>query len=500
MKFLYISIIIFLISLIFLFVQGIKNNKFFSNDRQMIVERLLYEQFAQEVYASINSKILFDLKQDCENDENIKKISLNLDTYFDCRGIYNSDLHKDCQNQIINNYTKCPSDRKYTINMNNLENELDYDERAIYCKYYSKFKRNISTIYDISLSEKKSISYNYEHLLSNSISPNEKNCPRGYKKCGILDTKKNILCLDVCPNNIIESKKNDDNMEKELSEDLIIYLKNNMNSDIIVSIIISENQPLNHEFNYLLKMTHTKLKEEEKQIINNITGEDYKLFDTEYDNTYKLLENSDFLKLKVKDFQSESNNYNSNQKLNVYTRNYIGFKNLDELKKFKEDFKSEKLNDNPLYKLSSSGHKPLITIIFSVVFFIISLAYIIVIIINKIPDNINEILFKIFFAIEILFWLAAPLIIVYHFIKYNKINIDMDERMKVVLDKYNKRRIDFQLFRIISWILNTLSLILLILFCKNNNKHNVNNNQNIIDNQNSDNNNIINNNNHSHPE
>ena len=173
----------------------------------MIVERLLYEQFAQEVYASINSKILFDLKQDCENDENIKKISLNLDTYFDCRGIYNSDLHKDCQNQIINNYTKCPSDRKYTINMNNLENELDYDERAIYCKYYSKFKRNISTIYDKSLCEKKSISYNYEHLLSNSISPNEKNCPRGYKKCGILDTKKNILCLDVCPNNIIESKK-----------------------------------------------------------------------------------------------------------------------------------------------------------------------------------------------------------------------------------------------------------------------------------------------------
>ena len=39
----------------------------------------------------------------------------------------------------------------------------------------------------------------------------------------------------------------------------------------------------------------------------------------------------------------------------------------------------------------------------------------------------------------------------------------MDKRMKVVLDKYNERRLDYQLFRIISLCINAISSVFILL-------------------------------------
>lgn len=471
MKFLYASIITFLISLVFLFVQGIINYKFYRfNDRKVILERYLFDQFSKEVYSSINSYISLELKDKCNKVD--KGFYLNLDTYFDCKGIYNSDLNKDCQNKIIKNSTLCPADQIKNLNLNNIGNLLDYDERAIYCKYYSKHKRNIIEFYNKKICVKKD-SYNYEQLLANSISPNEKICPIGFKKCGILDTKRNILCWDSskeCPN-ILEI---DNNQKDSLTEKLINNLKNDINSDIIISIIISENPPLNHEFDYDVRKKYTKLKDEEIQKFEDITGEDYKLFDTEYDNTFKYLDKSEDLNFTVRDFidDTEQNKYNSGQNLNVYTRNYIGFKNVEELNKFKKKFPSQNESDNPLYKLSNSKHNPLVTIIFSAVFFAISIAYLILRIINILPSDIYEILFKIYFTIEILFFIAILIVISVHFSKYPQIHIDMDKRMKIVLDKYNKRTMDFQLYRIISLGLNSIAIVLMIISSCKSKKHN----------------------------
>ena len=469
MKFLYASIITFLISLAFLFAQGIINDKFYRfNDRKVILERYLFEQFSKEVYSSINSYISLELKEKCNKVD--KGFHLNLDTYFDCRGIYNSDLHKDCQNKIIKNFTLCPADQIKDLSLNNLGNLLDYDERAIYCKYYSKHKRNIIEFYNKKICVKKD-SYNYEQLLANSISPNEKICPIWFKKCGILDTKQNILCWDSskkCPN-ILE---NGDDQKNDLINNLIDNLKNDINSDIIISIIISENPPLNHEFEYNVKKKYTKLSDEEIQKIENIAGQDYKLLHTEYDNTFRYLDKSEDLNFTVRDFidGEEQNRYNLDQNLNVYTRNYIGFKNVEELNKFKKHFPSQNESDNSLYKLSNSKHNPLVTIIFPAVFFAISIAYLILRIINILPSDIYEILFKIYFAIEILFFIAILIVIIVHFIKYPQIHIDMDRRMKIVLDKYNKRRMDFQSYRIISLVINSIAIVLMIISsCKSKN-------------------------------
>ena len=469
MKFLYISIIIFLISLVFLFIQGIINNKFYrTNDRKIIVERYLYEQFSEEIYSSINRYISYDLTNKTDECQFGDGFYLNLDTYFDCRGIYNKDLNKFCQNEIINNNTECLPDKTIDINLNNINKSFEYDERAIYCKYYSRYKMDIKELFNKKICIKKDANnlYKYEDLLKNSISSNEKFCPYGFKKCGILDTKKNILCWDSskdCPRilNVPETEKNEVN-------NLTDYLINDINSDIIISIIISENQPLNHEFNTIVKNKYTKLSDEEKNKRKNISGEDYKLFDSEYDNTYKYLENSEQMNFKVENFSNniEKYKYNLDQNLNVYTRNYIGFKNLEELHTFQLHFSADNPTDNPLYKLSYSRHNPLITIIFSVVFFVISIAYLILKIINKLADDIYAYLLKIYSAIDILFFIGGIIIVIYHFVIYPLISIDMDERMKVVLDKYNKRRMDFQKFRITSIIINSISIVFLFISYK----------------------------------
>lgn len=72
MEFIYISQICFFISLIFLLVQGIINYIFYEfNKTYIIEERTIYEQFAYEVYSSINKLLPLDIriKEECSSDE-----------------------------------------------------------------------------------------------------------------------------------------------------------------------------------------------------------------------------------------------------------------------------------------------------------------------------------------------------------------------------------------------------------------------------------------------
>ena len=68
-----------------------------------------------------------------------------------------------------------------------------------------------------------------------------------------------------------------------------------------------------------------------------------------------------------------SSKYNTNQNLSIYYRNYIGFKNSEELNKFKENFNEKDPRDNPLYKLSSSNHNPIVTITFSCILLVLDI-------------------------------------------------------------------------------------------------------------------------------
>ena len=79
--------------------------------------------------------------------------------------------------------------------------------------------------------------YNYHTLLANS----GKECKKGYKKCGILDTMGNIMCIpeeDICPINEViidlESNKISYTLQgynytyfENLTEGYVLYYKNN---------------------------------------------------------------------------------------------------------------------------------------------------------------------------------------------------------------------------------------------------------------------------------
>ena len=441
--FFYICIISVIISQILLLIQGCFNFVF-KNDDKNIVEKTLFEQFYQEVYSSISTTIPinFEVKNSCEADEEEMEINLNLDTYYDCRGIFNSELNPECRNTIVDNYTTCSSDERTQVDFNNLEGFLNYDERAKYCQYFSKYKQNKLKLYNKYIC-KKNNNPTYEELLSHSVPlkdfyGNPIPCKPGYKRCGILDTKDNVLCIEDntnCPINDI-SKVNIEN-NKNIDE---IFFNNNSNSDskVVSSIILSENQPLNHEWNQMVKETYNEIDEHNINKRKMLTKYDFGLLDSEEDYGYTKKQN---IYITVGQIQNSiidfnPNKYNINQKLNIYTKNYIGFKNIKELKKFHNYFKDKK--DNPLYNLTSSRHDPIVTIVFSLVLLIINITYLVIIHIkNLLPENIKNRLVDYFIFVIICFIIGELIALIAHCVKYPIINIDMDYRMKVILDRYN---------------------------------------------------------------
>ena len=166
------SIAFFLLSQIFLLVQGIKNYEFFKfDDDKIIVEKTLFEQFSQEVYESINTPFSsYKFQSSCNVNDQIRP-SLYLNSYYDCRNIYSSELKKKCQNSIISNNTDCTpyssnSDYDYDINY---EERLNYDGRIKYCQYFSRFTQKICKIYKNYMCRNSTV-YTYEDLLINSMS------------------------------------------------------------------------------------------------------------------------------------------------------------------------------------------------------------------------------------------------------------------------------------------------------------------------------------------
>lgn len=473
--FFYIYIISAIISQISLLIQG--SYEFVKNDEKNIVEKTLFEQFYQEVYSSISTSIPinFEIKNSCEADEVEMEINLNLDTYYDCTGIFNSELNPECRNTIVDNYTTCSSDERTQVDFNNLEGFLNYDERAKYCQYFSKYKQNKLKLYNKYIC-KKNNNPTYEELLSNSVPlkdfyGNPIPCKPGYKRCGILDTKDNVLCIEndkYCPINDISNVNNGNN--KNIED---IFFNNNSNSDskVVSSIILSENQPLNHEWNLMVKETYNEIDEQNINKRKMLTKYDFGSLDSEEDYDYTKKKD---IYIPVGQIQNSiidfnPNKYNINQKLNIYTKNYIGFKNIKELKKFYKHFKDK--IDNPLYNLSSPGHNPIVTIVFSSFFLFISIIYLVIFHFeNLLPENIKKCLVGCFIFIIICFILGEFIALIVHSTKYPIIKIDMDYRMKVILDRYNGRLKVYISTKIISLFFLVVSLIFISIYYNKINK------------------------------
>jgi hypothetical protein len=311
----------------------------------------------------------------------------------------------------------------------------------------------------------------YEDLLFKSVPlydlNGEKNtCPSG-KNCGILDIKNNILCLTGnhdCPYNDLNMQKEQEDNTIQVNNDFFLKYSNSIDKNIISSIIISENQPMNHEWDIYVREKNEELDDEDINKRRKLTKKDFELVGDKEDMTYQKLN----VEISAEELLNSNRNniqttrLNLDQNLNIFARNYIGFKDHKELINFKKIFNEEDPMDNPLYKITSSGHNPIITITFSSVFIIIDILFLVFEIIKfKSQNNNNDsLIIIIFIIVNSVFFFVELLIIAFHFAKYPKIHIDMDERMQKVLDLYNDRTFSTQVYRIISLVFSTVSLVM----------------------------------------
>jgi hypothetical protein len=249
---------------------------------------------------------------------------------------------------------------------------------VIYCQdYFSNYTQILLKLGDKYICRTNTFRSTYESLLYDSVPltdiyGNPNNCPNGKKKCGILDTKNNILCLDSCPENDVKITSQDNPIMYQLYSNF----KYEQNKKIISSIILSENQPMSHEWDNYIRDKYEKMDEKELKKRKNLSPKDFGLVWNEFDDTYKKLN----IKISVDEIQKDnyiinfvSSKYNTNQNLSIYYRNYIGFKNSEELNKFKENFNEKDPRDNPLYNLSSSNHNPIVTITFSCILLVLDI-------------------------------------------------------------------------------------------------------------------------------
>ena len=134
--------------------------------RSLVTERLLYEQFSYEVYESILSYPYIQSSsstsnvENYENDYSYMDVELKLDSFYDCRDIYDPELNEEkCQNQIVKSNTCCKSeccskiigdevfcqDYLFNFDIDEIKNNRIYyndeeyfdDPKRRFCSYYS---------------------------------------------------------------------------------------------------------------------------------------------------------------------------------------------------------------------------------------------------------------------------------------------------------------------------------------------------------------------------
>ena len=209
--------------MILLIIQGFKNKEYNAfNSIKIVNERFLYEQISYEIYNSINSPLILDLKIQDECEENYQPLNflLKINPYYN----YKSTMSIS---HLFNKKFCIPIYKKLYKKYNS--KELRYDNLLMH-------SINIDNIQNYNKSDKNSL---------NNI------CEAGYKPCGILDTMNNILCLSKkynCPlNDMIISENNDSSLiddgyeEIDLNNSFSIYLntKENIETALVKQLTAS---------------------------------------------------------------------------------------------------------------------------------------------------------------------------------------------------------------------------------------------------------------------
>jgi len=478
----YTSLSLLILACIFIFAQSIFNVKYNSNNKTYLAERLVYQQFSQDVYSNIKSKIFYDFEiiehnQDCSDNREILNIPIKIDSFYDCEKVKVDDIDKDlCQNKISRTSTCCKKEcckediytnQKICRNKNIYNSADKYeDSREKKCVLFNIYNGKLYKMNNYKICARR-YDYNYEYLL-------EKN-QNSFCKGGItLDS------LDHCFNenlNILNQSNSN------------AYLRFKENSPVIVKNILSEMNPNYFEYELLLKESilnnKVKIDEIEQKEVNK-----YKVINIKniYNAFFKNVSNLDFtdgnsnyishnsiylydLMNGIDDDQVfiefQDNNFIKNKSLHWYTRNYIGFKDIDELQKFKYYFDENDPTNNPLYKMDKLLFPSWESIFISIVFIILMILSILGQIYYFKNNELNEkrsfwfdstrrisalVLFIVYLSIYLFKYL-------YYYYKIEE--IEMEKYYAIVLEKYNKRR--KQIYLLIGVILLGINLIIEII-------------------------------------
>ena len=235
-------------------------------------------------------------------------------------------------------------------------------------------------------------------------------CKEGYKKCGVLDTIGNTLCIDNnfgCPINRItvdllanRGKHNFKGMKEVYNENLIYnykfyYSNESLGGNNIVSLLFTDEEPkyitsnnfivdlaaYKDNYNEDLNNNNNNRKDNGMEfgenLINIIVSDNYleSILKASF-TLYNLIADADNDKEKFKDYveeqlETEENDidkYYINVGENAYIKNYIGFKTLDDINKFFNfDYNIYKYN----YPTKTAYRLALAAGILGVIFFLI---------------------------------------------------------------------------------------------------------------------------------
>ena len=470
-----ISFVLLIISCIFIIIQAINNYKYNNyNNKIILAEKLVYQQFSHDVYSNIKNKILYQFEivpydKDCPYDKEVLKIPIKIDSFYDCENSENDELDEldedMCQNKISSSFICCQKDccenNVYinqktcrTKNISNIDEEEQNDIRNNFCKYFNVYNGKFSQIFNSKICVKR-YNFDYDYLLYT----NENNTCN-FENCTYIDTKNHCICDEVLKNNEnIILNRNIYHLNKDYS---------------IVKNIFSELNPNYFEYEMILeesilknkkKITKKEQKKADKYKVINMNNI-YDAFFKEkkidnrdgnihYINQTKILlgdmirQNEEYI------FKNVLNNeYMMSKSINWYTRSYIGFKNYEELQKFKKFFDEDDPTNNPLYKITEKFLCPNWVSLHLLSIFLLIPIFLAIFQIYYFIKEKNIKIYQFYISDSIRQISTLILIIIYLFIylfkyvyAFKKINIEMEYYYQIVLEKYNMRRAQKNLLR-----------------------------------------------------
>ena len=240
-----------------------------------------------EIKKSFEGKLIysFELKPNCSSEEEILPLG-KWDGFKEGCKCKNKIKDKACSNDDLGNNCKVIKAKKPRI--------------------YTKINSNYICV------KKSNITYK-DLMKSNQILPKDKECPKNYIKCGIIDTLENILCIpnnETCPIKLNDIININNEINSTIDDQILSIFKLNEN----ITPCIDPAEKTWRSYNIL---------EEDKKCRTKIFG---KLYDDRYEKIYIINTTKKNLYIDNSIIDFYDNRTSLEETIYLYARSFIGFK------------------------------------------------------------------------------------------------------------------------------------------------------------------------------